>query len=567
MSDFHIADNLHINVDALAREGKRWVVAGKTGEGKSNTLLVLAREMILAGWAVAVIDPMNNFRKLRDSGLPVIVAGLRKSADVPLTNTAALAEFSFRQRASVVLETSMVEHEQNMETVEPFLRTLWSMVLTQDEDGPFVPYALFIDEAQMYIPQNGITSVTSLLNDMGKRGRQLHLSMVVSSQRLTSIQKDYVTQAHVRIFHKMVNIDVANFSSDMGMRKKDAQALMTRFVKGQAVVVADSDIAEMGEDDYVVCQIDEFGGAATPHAKLEMASDRQIDLGALRELLGKPVETETKEDAAMLRTLREKDALIRDLRTKNLQLEMESKRQAAVEIKQVEVSVLKDEHVEQLRKVAEEAIERGQALTGLGQELLVQMGKAQVRPAPVMSRSAPAPKVKPVGQDEGGDERLSDGTLHILETIARRHPTILTLSQVATLSGRSIKSSSFQSAISQLKRLGYIAGDKRGLNMTESGLDYLGDAIPSQPQTTDELIAMWRGALQPGAYKILEILVAAYPIVLTKQEVAARSEYSLTSSGFEGYLSLLRRNGLIERTAAGLIASDTLFIDVAEKGR
>lgn len=113
MSEFRIAEGLDINLEALRIEGKRVLFGGTTGAGKTNSMLVFARELLRFGWTIGVLDPNNNFRKLRDAGLPIIVAGARKSADVPLTNTSALAQYSFQQRVSVVLDTSLVEAEQD----------------------------------------------------------------------------------------------------------------------------------------------------------------------------------------------------------------------------------------------------------------------------------------------------------------------------------------------------------------------------------------------------------------------------------------------------------------------
>ncbi|MBL8161187.1 MAG: DUF87 domain-containing protein [Anaerolineae bacterium] len=271
---------------APVNEGKRFAVLGKSGSGKTNTLLVLAREFILAGWTLVIVDAMNNFRHLRTAGLPVLIAGTRASADVQIVpeNAATLAEFAFTQRASVIIDASQMERD-GMETLEPFLGRLWKLVQSQPEDGPFVPLAVFVDEAQLYIPQSGTTPISPLLIDMAKRGRQLHVSMAISSQRPASLQKDFLTQSHVMIFHALRGVDIGPVRNELAMKEQDARELMQRFAKGQAIVVGDPDMvtAQPGED-YAICQVRSWGGTLANGATLDLDGGRRIDAEALDKL-------------------------------------------------------------------------------------------------------------------------------------------------------------------------------------------------------------------------------------------------------------------------------------------
>lgn len=284
-----------INIRLPEREGKRFGVVGKSGAGKTNTMLVKARKLINAGWTVIVIDPMNQFRRLRDAGLPVVVAGGRDSADVKLTpgNAAKLAGISFDERLSMVLEMSM--YANDMDVLQPFLEALWRRILHQHEDGPFVRIALLIDEAQMYIPQNGKTEVSGLILDMGKRGRQLHLSMVVASQRPASVQKDFLTQSNVMIFHQLRGVDIGPVKSELAIPEKEAIQLMKGFVKGQAIVSGDSDMIELGDEDYVLGRVEEWQGVTAVESVGVAGEQRVIDetmLERMRELVAVNAEVE-----------------------------------------------------------------------------------------------------------------------------------------------------------------------------------------------------------------------------------------------------------------------------------
>lgn len=567
MSEFRIADGLNINVESLASEGKRWVISGITGTGKSNTMKVLARAMILAGWTVAIIDPMNNFRALRDSGLPVIVAGSRKSADVPITNTAALAGFSFRERVSVVLDTGSVAPKHSMELVGQFLERLWEMVQSQDEDGPFTPYALFIDEARMYIPQTGKVPVTDLLNDMSTRGRQLHLAMVIASQRLTSIQKETVLMAHVRITHKIANIDVDSFAAEFGMEKKATKKMMRTFDKGEAVVIADPDIADMGEDDYIVCRIDEFGGSATPAAQRATTAVRQINPDMLAALKASMQEPPDAVQPDVLGEARSREAELRDLRRQILQLETDLKQARNAPLRQVEVPVLKDEHVEQLRKTGEEAIALGQNLIGMGQEMLLTIGRTPfTRGVQHSLRTPSAAPQRPLASTGTAkksfetQEPVKAGARRMLKAMAQRYPRRFDRDELAVLSNFNADGGGFSTYLSTLRTRGFLDETTDGYTVTPAVLEWVADD-PTMPETPEALIEMWKPKLKGKTKAMLEALASIYPHAMTRQDLAVTVEMEVNGGGFSTYLSILRSNNLILVEGAKVRAADILFVD------
>lgn len=63
---------------------------------------------------------------------------------------------------------------------------------------------------------------------------------------------------------------------------------------------------------------------------------------------------------------------------------------------------------------------------------------------------------------------------------------------------------------------------------------------------------------------MFDILVSIYPTSKTKQDLAFEAEMSPTSGSFGTYLSMLKRNGLIEVADGGVKASDDLFTDMSK---
>jgi len=76
---------------------------------------------------------------------------------------------------------------------------------------------------------------------------------------------------------------------------------------------------------------------------------------------------------------------------------------------------------------------------------------------------------------------------------------------------------------------------------------------------------MWRESLQGGARRIFDILVSIYSASKTKQNLGLEAEMSPTSGSYGTYLSMLKRNGLIEVTRTEVKAGNDLFIQLQQK--
>lgn len=99
------------------------------------------------------------------------------------------------------------------------------------------------------------------------------------------------------------------------------------------------------------------------------------------------------------------------------------------------------------------------------------------------------------------------------------------------------------------------------MEITQAGLAYLGSDVPPQPQTTAEVLAMWRRALRAGEWRMLEALVAAYPESLSRDALGEQTGYTAPGGTFGTYLGTLRCNGLIEVEGDQVQASQTLFLE------
>jgi hypothetical protein len=147
----------------------------------------------------------------------------------------------------------------------------------------------------------------------------------------------------------------------------------------------------------------------------------------------------------------------------------------------------------------------------------------------------------------------------MLETLARRYPLRVTRAQLGTLAGFTPSGGTFGTYFGTLKRAGLIEENRGEIQVTQAGLDYLGYTTPPAPQTTEEILAMWREALRAGERKMLDELVAVYPNSLSREELGTRAGFTVSGGTFGTYLGTLRRNGLVEVDGDQVWANETLF--------
>jgi hypothetical protein len=137
----------------------------------------------------------------------------------------------------------------------------------------------------------------------------------------------------------------------------------------------------------------------------------------------------------------------------------------------------------------------------------------------------------------------------------------MTRAQPGTLAEFTPSGGTFGTYFASLKRQSLITEAPSGdVQMTKAGLAYLGSDVPPRPQTTAEVLAMWRRALKSGERRMLEALVAVYPEMLSREALGEHTGFTPTGGTFGTYLGTLRRNGLIEVQGQELRASETLSL-------
>lgn len=135
--------------------------------------------------------------------------------------------------------------------------------------------------------------------------------------------------------------------------------------------------------------------------------------------------------------------------------------------------------------------------------------------------------------------------------------------QLALWAGASPKSSGFANNLGALRSAGLIDYPAPGyVALTAEGRAATDSA--EQVLTDDELHEKVKSLLAPARWRILAVLIEAYPKALPKDALAESAGVSPASSGFANNLGALRSLGLLDYPAPGQVAAtEILFLEGA----
>lgn len=549
--NLHLADNLNLPLLHLMRTkkgGQQITFIGNKGSGKTNSLKIAVKDFVQNGWSIAIIDPMNTFRSLRDAGLPLLIAGNRKSADVRITvsNAAALAAFSFRERVSVIVDTSFMSPMEEIEVTQAFLEPLWNLIRRQDEDAIPQPYGVAIDEAHVFVPQVGKTEASDIIVDMSKRGRQLNLSMFLTTQRPASINKDFVNMSNLLVVHRVFTAEVQQIQKSLGQSAKVIHAIMEHLSVGQAMVKGDKELIGEQRTGYLIAQIYEWRAAESERFLAVMKGEEALRpispaaIEALRKSMQSKHHVETFVSAEEAQKLRERIA----------ELEAEVERLKAGRKPEAVEPVGIKEPVASIHSVP------------IRIDPTLPPGTVKMIAPPVHGVPVQVTTIHNVGLPEpeptnGNIEPLSSGARKVLTKLADIYPMRVTRKQLATLTDYTDGGGAFNAIWSALKRNQLISDLADHVEITSAGFRYLGRQPRNVPLTHHELMQMWREVLPERTFEVLTIVVRQYPRAISLDDLALVVGMTAGGGGFNSHIGKLRLNNLIvkDKASGGLRAN------------
>jgi hypothetical protein len=215
----------------------RGFVSGKSGSGKSNTVGVIAEELLENGYNFLIVDTEGEYYGLQEEYQLLHVGG-DEFADVRVgpDHAEKLAEIGLERNVPIILDVSGFDDVD--ESRELITRTIEE--LFRREKKIRKPFLLVVEEMQEYLPQQGSGGeLGEILERVAKRGRKRGLGMCGVSQRPSSVDKDFITQCDWMAWHLLTwEADVKVVSKIIGSERKDD---LTDLNPGEAFLLTDWD--------------------------------------------------------------------------------------------------------------------------------------------------------------------------------------------------------------------------------------------------------------------------------------------------------------------------------------
>jgi hypothetical protein len=450
------------------------------------------------------------------------------------------------------------------------------------------PVLVVVDEAHKYAPEKGAgeSEASESMVGLCTTGRKRGFCAVFATQRLGTLRKD----ASAELLNRLVgptfeDVDRKRASDLLGILKSDEKEFFH-----QIQMLEPGNFFALGRAITTERLLVKIGPVETTHPEVGAKysdtppppPEKVVELLPQLADLPKQAEDRARAVGEMQREIRE---LRQQLRTRPTE-------------KQI---VEKPKIVEKIVKVADpKAIQRAIAERDKYWMGAIKQFKADVReemdgwrfmapavelPPAIPTSLAPAPgtpeathrrmqdespiyqKVFPSskspsnnGDGNSGGGKLRAGAERMLAALVQWSPEGMVESQMRSHAGMK-KSGTFNTYMSDLRMGGYIESRGNLLYATDSGIGYFGGNVPSAPQTTEEVLAVWVPKLRSGAQRILRFLIDRGGEDVPLAELAEGS--GMTKSGtFNTYLSDLRTARLIVTGRGSAAANrETLFLD------
>src|SRR5574341_569642 len=552
----------------LAALQQHIAVLGKTRSGKSSVMRGLVEGLLDRDEPVCIIDPKGDWWGIKLAGdgkrpgYPVVIFG-GEHADVPINAHAGahVAElFAIGNRPCLIDLGGWMVGERTRFWVD-FASTLFKHTkgmrwLVVDEVHNFAPKGKIMD------PDSG--KALHWTNRLASEGLGKGLPMIFASQRPQKVHNDTLTSAETLIAMRVLR------PSDRGA--------VSDWIKGCGDPVLGAQVLN------TLAQMDRGEG---------WAWSPEIGFGPVRVKfpMFKTYDSFRPQSAADTKGLKGwAEVDLEDVKAKLAQVVQEAEandpRRLRAEISKLKAALTKAERVVEVEVIdpnkLTEAENRGydrgmrdqadkvspllRDLRTAAENMLTKVATAESgvqkaersRPRvashvnPIRDTTRPPQKAIRRASTSPGDA-LSKVERAFLTALAQQG-RVLTRNQVAIFSGYSAKSRHVDNTLAALRTKEYIEGGGSAIRITDAGIMALGTYEPLP--TGQDLRAYWMRELDKAASAFLGVICAAYPETLTRDEVAARTNYSPTSRHVDNTLATLRTRELITGNGKAIRASE-----------
>lgn len=541
-----------LDVDLPRLLETRMLVQANSGGGKSWALRRLLEQTAPAVQQL-VIDPEGEFATLREKFDYVIAAPHDGDAVATPKTAALLAKRLLEAGVSAVLDIYDLKAHERQAFVRRFLdalvnapRKLWHPVL------------LVVDEAHVFCPQTGSSEAASAVIDVCTRGRKRGLCPVLATQRLSKLHKDAAAEMLNKLIGRTgLDVDVKRAADELGLSAREATAQLRSLEPGSFYA--------FGPALTTSVELVRVGEVATTHPRSgqRLMAPPPAPSARVRQSLAKlaDLQQEAEKEAADNDALRQQvSQLQRDLRKTQgggvPEAEVQERIHAAV-VEVLRAAPPACDHQPVLEKIAKLVLPyvetRVEAKASGGPQIFFDANTAG-EAIKGIQRLKVQKYVRPPAASG-----LRAGAVRILQQLAARAPAGYSRAQVGALTGFAPKGGTFNTYLGDLRRGGYMEEREGLVYATDAGIQHLGAEIPPTPTSHEEAMALWRGALRAGAFRMLEVVVSAGKAGIGREAIAEAVGMERKGGTFNTYLGDLRRNGLITESRGVAVANDILF--------
>lgn len=309
MKMLHLAAGLSLPLDAAT---ETFGIFGQKGSGKSSTAARFVEQLVKAGGRAVIADPTGVWYGLMHDGIGTGLAGIvlgGEHGDVPLDPTKGriVAEFVVSQTTYpvVVLDLKLMRKAERTKFMLAFMETLYH----ENREALHV----VLDEAHQFAPtqarEGGETiPLLGAVEDVVALGRSRGLGITMISQRFATLNANVREQIGTLIVHRLVgSLDrkaLRGWIEANGEPEREREVIETiaKLRTGRALLWSPAFMAFFGVVDIEAPET--FDSRATPKVgqKVKRPGKRAaVDLDTLKQRMAETIEQAEANDPVKLR--------------------------------------------------------------------------------------------------------------------------------------------------------------------------------------------------------------------------------------------------------------------------
>lgn len=563
--DVKAKKSVGIELDRLV--SSRALVMASSGGGKSYLLRKLI-ETLYGQIQIIVLDAEGEFSSMRKD-YDFVVAG--KGGDIAASPhlAATLARRCLDLKFNLIADLyELPKHDVRGQDRVQFVKNFLDALVDAPKEL-WHPVLIILDEAHEFAPESGKSSSLEAVAALASRGRKRGFCLIAATQRMSKFHKDVAAELQNKLIGLAnMDIDRKRAADELGFANKAEVLSLRDLGPGQFYTVGPA----FSEKGVVLVDVDEpatrpakTGKAMSltpaPTAKIKAMLSQLADLPKEAEQELKDVQA-LKEKVKGLELALKMQAAVKHIPPQP-KIDEKALEKIRAEIQKIGLKKFKDEMIKMKSSLNNFISDHyADAMTRLGIEsvdLKVTAAPFDMNIKPVnknpdnfMKRfSDGMPEVTKVMSinyeiGEGVEKVLGKCERAILSVLALRPGHPFSKSMVAARSGYSHTSSSFKNCVSKLVTLRYVGRQGSGLYL-ESNAPIQGLVMPQLNTIQD-----WIPKLGKCEKEIVQMMLFAPQNVWSKEDVAHKTGYSVTSSSFKNSLSHLATLGLIVRISVGI---------------